>query len=162
MKKFQKKDVQPDPPGTIDGALNPQAIPDHVAYGAMLRMLMPRQNSDIERRRALAWAKVAGLDVVAANELYAMATEFGKRIGPVDRQITEVKNRSTWPDPDEQTKLQLNELNRQKEQIVIELMASLSAKMGASRADILHRHINEKVKRKMKIVPGLQGARRHH
>jgi hypothetical protein len=23
MKKFQKKDVQPDPPGTIDGALNP-------------------------------------------------------------------------------------------------------------------------------------------
>src|SRR5262245_22092683 len=162
MKKYQKKDVKPDPAGTIDGAQNPQAIPDHVAYGAVLRMLMPRQNSDFERRRALAWANIAGLDEAAANELYAVATEFGRRITPVDRQIAEVKNRSTWPDPDEQTKRQLNELNTQKEQIVIELMASLPTKMGASSVDKLRQHINEKVKRKIKVIPGLRGASRHH
>src|SRR5262245_16184133 len=155
MKKYQKKDVKPDPPGTIDGKQNPQAIPDHAAYGAVLRMLMPRQNSDFERRRALAWARIAGLDEAAANELYAMATEFGRRIEPVDRQLTKVKNRSTWPDPDEQTKQQLNELNMQKEQIVVELTASLATKMGVSGADKLQRYVNEKVKRKMKIVPGL-------
>jgi hypothetical protein len=162
MKKFQKKNVKPDPPGTIDGAQNPQAIPDHAAYGVVLRMLMPRQNSDFEERRALAWAQTAGLDYAAAIELYAVATEFGRRIKPVDQQINEVKNRSTWPDPDEQTKKQLSELNKQKEQIVIELIASMPTKMGVAGAAQFQRVINEKIKRKMKIVPGLQGAIRHH
>lgn len=104
MKKFQKKDVQPDPPGTINGAQNPQVIPDHAAYGVVLRMLMPRQNSDFEKNRSLAWAKNVGLDEAAANKLSAVAADFGTRIKPIDRQINEVKNRSTWPDPDEQTK----------------------------------------------------------
>ena len=162
MKKVQKKDVKPDPPGTIDGARHPQAIPDHAAYAVIFRMLMPQQNTDFEKRRALAWAYNAELDEAAANKLYEVVTEFARRIKPVDQQINEVKNRSTWPDPDEQTKRRLTELNRQKEQIVIELTSSMPTKMGAAGETRLRRVINEKVKQRMKIVPGLQGAIRHH
>lgn len=51
----------PDVPGTIDGAKNPELIPDHVAYSAIFRMLSNRHTKD-EIDRVRAYVKQMGLE----------------------------------------------------------------------------------------------------
>src|SRR5262245_48959152 len=54
---------QLDPPGTIDGAKNPELIPDEVAYRLVLLAFAERENaSEAEQARFRAKIAPAGLD----------------------------------------------------------------------------------------------------
>lgn len=148
----QGRVVQPDPPGTIDGAVNPELIPDHAAYTVVFRSLALREDTDFERRRATSWAQGAGLDEERADALLTAANEFQQRVSALDQQVREIKDR-TWPKPSAEVMAQLTDLQRQKEEIVGEIVASLPVRLGEEGAEKLRQRVNNHVKQKMKIAP---------
>jgi hypothetical protein len=148
----QQKVVKPDPPGTIDGAINPELIPDLISYTLVFRTIAVRQGTAFEKARSRAWAKSAGLDEAAADKLIEAASEFEARVKVLDQQAKEIKDR-TWPDPGAATIAQLTALQARKAALVAEIVASLSPRLGKATAGKLRQHVTEHLKRKMKIAP---------
>jgi len=151
-KTTQNASAKQDHPGTIDGKVNPELIPDHIAYTLVFRTIALHQNTDFEKRRSRAWAKSVGLDDAGADKLLAAANEFHMRVSVLDNQVKEIKNRS-WPNPGAQVMAQLTDLQEKKEAIVAEIVSSLPTRLGSEWAGKLHNHINSDVKRKMKHLP---------
>jgi len=150
----QTKVAKPDIPGTIDGKVNPELIPDHIAYTMVFRTIALRQGTDFEKSRSRAWAKSVGLDDAVADKLLAAATEFHARVSVLDNQVKEIKDRS-WPNPSAQVMAQLTVLQNQKEAIVAEMVSSLPTQLGIEGAQKLQNYVINDVKRKVKIAPGL-------
>jgi len=121
-----------------------------------------RQGTAIERARSRAWAKSAGLDEAAADKLIEAANEFNTRVGSLDQQANEIKNR-TWPNPDAATMARLTELHGKKEALVTEIVSSLPARLGEQTAGKLRQHVTDHLKRKMKIAPvSANSIGKHH
>jgi hypothetical protein len=162
----QTHQVRPDNPGTINGAVNPELIPDQAAYSVLFRFIANRQTDD-EKSRIRAYIRQMGLGDQKCRScplssepsdkdidaLIAAAEVFQQRVGVLDRQVKEIKDRN-WPNPSKEVMAQLTVLQRQKEVIVTEIVASLPGKLSADALEKVHRHTNERIKRKMKIVPG--------
>lgn len=158
----QKKVVRPDPPGTIDGANNPELIPDHVAYTLVFRTLATRQGTEFEKARSRAWAKSIGFDDMTADKLIEAANEFNARVSVLDQQANEIKNR-TWPNPDAAVMGQLTALQAKKEALVAEIAASLPGRLGQTAAANLHQNITGSLMRKMKVWPAsVNSIGKHH
>lgn len=158
----QKKFVKPDPLGTIDGATNPEMIPDHVAYMLIFRTIATPQGTDFEKARSRAWAKFSGLDEGEAYKLIEAANEFVTQVKPLDQQAHEIKNRS-WPNPDASVMAQLTALQARKEALVANIITSLPNRLGELTAEKLHQHVSDNLKRKMKIAPvSANPIGRHH
>lgn len=154
-----------EPRGTIDGARNPELIPDHVAYLLMFRFIAGGQTAGT-RERIEPYIRQIGLGDQECsscprrrnfedrdadiNALLAAADEFQQRVGALDNQVIEIKRRN-WPNPSPEVMAQLTRLQRQKEAIVMEIMASLPGRLSAEGMDRLRVHINERVKRRIKM-----------
>ncbi|HYG80765.1 MAG TPA: hypothetical protein VD861_10275 [Pyrinomonadaceae bacterium] len=119
-----------DPPGTVNGAKNPELVPDHVAYSLFFGFLAGRQGSETEKNSMRAYFNQTALEGVDVDALLAAADEFQQRMDAPD--------------------------SAHRESILAEIIASLPKRIGASGMTKLRRHINERVKRKVKIVPGPQ------
>lgn len=116
----------------------------------------------MERRRAKAWAKTAGLDDMRADALLSAVNEFQQQVKMLDLQVKELKDR-TWPNPNTQVMAHLVGLQAKKEAIAIEIIASLPSRLGEESAKKLNQHVRDHVKRKIKLVPGLPNLPgRHH
>jgi hypothetical protein len=154
-----------DLPGTIDGAKNPELIPDAVAYSAIFRLLSNRRTED-EVIKARAYVKQMGLgkhncracppaidtpesDVDA---LLAAAEEFYQRISVLDQQVAEIKDR-TWPSPTAAIMAQLAGLQQQREAVATQVAASLPTRLTPEGMQRVSKHINEHVKQRLKLVP---------
>ena len=108
-----------DPVNTIDGAKNPELIPDHVAYSAIFRMLSNRSTQD-EVYRARAYVTQMGLGKqpckvcppgfgtadADVNGFLATAEEYYQRVRDIDKQVAEIKDQ-TWPNPSAEVLAQL-------------------------------------------------------
>lgn len=154
-----------DAPGTIDGAKNPELIPDHVAYSAIFRMLSNRHTND-EIIRMRAYVKQMGLGKqtcqpcppgfgTADSDVDALlntAEEFYQRVQVIDNQVAEIKDRS-WPNPSKEVLAQLRVLQQRKETIAVELAASLSARLTPEGLQVMRRHISAHVKQHVKLIP---------
>jgi len=162
-KAFQQKAARQDLPGTIDGAANPSAISDRVAYQMLFYSLYVRPRAGLEKRRALAAAASNNeLNDTEIDALLAAAEEFQSRVSVLDRKAAEIKDRH-WPNPSAEVMAQLTELQRRKEAIIDEIIDSLPNRLGADGAAKLHNHVNDRVKRKIKISPGRTSPpKRHH
>lgn len=145
---------QADPPNTIDGNVNLELIPDHIAYIMVFRSIATPQNTDLEKRRSRAWAKSIGFNDAVIDKLLAVANEFHTRVSVLDNQVKEIKDRS-WPNPSTQVMEQLADLQGQKEAIVAEIITSLPTQLGTEDTKKLRQHVNNHVKRKVKLVPSL-------
>src|SRR2546425_3129641 len=155
----------PDVPGTIDGAKNPELIPDHTAYSAIFRMLSNRHTKD-EIDRVRAYVKQMGLGKLdcrqcppgfgtADSDVDAFlnaAEEFHQPVQIIDKQVLEI-NDHMWPNPSAEVMAQLRGLQRAKEAIATELAASLPARLTPGAFQLVRRHINEYVKQRVKLVP---------
>ena len=169
--------------GIISGAQTPELIPDHVAYSAMFSMFSNR-HTETERGSIKAYIRqVVGLGRQTACEdcrqsigdedkdidaLLAAAEEFHQRVSILDAQAKEIKDR-TWPNPSLEVMAQLTSLQRQKETIIAEIAASLSRRLSGSAMVRVHQHINEHVKRNIRLTPtppttpgGSGWQHRHH
>ena len=162
----------PDVPGTIDGAKNPELIPDHVAYAAIFRMLSNRHTQD-ELDRVRAYVKHMGLGKQNCRQcppgfgtadsdvdaFLSAAEEFHQRVQIIDKQALEINDR-TSVNPSAEMIAQLRGLERAKEAIGKDVAASLPARLTPGAFRLVRRHINEYVKQRIKLVPPMIAADR--
>lgn len=159
--------ITPEQSETIDGSVTPELIPDVVAYRMLFRVITNRQ-TETEKNIARDYLRHAGLgnqkrkvdDVNGSPDadidaLMKVAEEFNTRISVLDHQARRIKDRN-WHKPgppDSQTIAQLKQLHRQSETIVAEVVAFLPARLSSAGLLKLRQHINERVKRRIKIFP---------
>lgn len=149
--------------GFIDGAVNPELIPNNVAYSLLFRLLSDRHTEE-EKRRARSYLQmVFGCGNCSDQEraaskahidaFLAVVQEFEQRVSPLDRRAEEIHAQNWRPNPSPAVLAELNALQAQKDAIVAELIASLPTRLGVDGAERLRQHINERVKRRTKIGP---------
>ena len=150
------------PDGIIDGAVNPEMIPDRTAYTLLFRMFnLSQQATGLEKERASSFAEDAGFIGKDNDQLLAVAREFRRKISPLDNQVAEIKDRN-WPKPGPEIMEQLEQLQREKETKVDELVASLPSQLGSDAQQRLHSWVNNHVKRRVKLVPTSPSAANPH
>lgn len=152
-----------DPEGTIDGAKNPEKISDRAAYSLLFRFLSGRK-TEAEKNRARAYVRMvlrgAGCVAPGASEeahidsILAAAEDFNRRVSVMDRQAKEVKGNRFDRSPEKLSKLK--GLQKQKDALVMEVVATLPGRLGPEVAEKLRGHMNSVFKRKMKIKPSKQ------
>lgn len=156
-----------DPEGTIDGSKTPEMVPDKVAYSILFRFLAShRGEAEMGRARDYLKQKLGCGDCTDDDErtqstnaiitaLTEVAEQFHQRVSVLDRQVKEIKDRH-WPNPSSATMTQLTLLQSQKESIVVEIVATLPGRVGGENFARVEALINEKIKRRVKIVPPVQ------
>jgi hypothetical protein len=165
--KLRLKDQTLDPDGTINGAKHPEKIPDRIAYAVLFR-LIGGHNTEEEKNRILSYVKQmlgcksCGKGKIKEEELQAYnnridsivnaADEFQQQVGVLDKQVQEIV-RDNWPRYTSEVRARLSELQRRKEAIINEIVFSLQNRLDSSGRAKLRKHLDERVKRKIKIIP---------
>lgn len=161
--------VHEDRPGTINGKLNAEMIPDHVAYAMLFRMVGDRQEESARKsiRDYVAQIfrcrgcgadpgtpdSVPGLDNPDIDTLIAAADEHHQRITVLDNEAAKIKGRS-WPEPAPDTLAQLTKLQAENEALTAEIAGSLPARLSAAGMATLRVYIEKRIKPNIKMVPG--------
>jgi hypothetical protein len=144
---------RPDPPGTIDGAKNPELIPDQLAYKMMLMALsVPPNATDQQKRRQQARLERIHLSADDAKALLGLAAQFREGKSSIDTQVSEIHKRNFMPHPDSTDWEGLKGLRSREIQLLLDTTAripQLLTERGVSNvsADLLN------VKRHIKIFP---------
>ncbi len=166
----------PDPPGTINGLNNPTLIPDRAAYSILFRLIANRR-TPAEKNRIESYIRgmlnigckscgaliesgkmtnVGNADrtpeqeIADINAIFATVEEFNQQVELLDNQARNVKeNRRNNP----QATLQLTALQTQKNALVEVKAAALIQRLSPVSRIKLQSFINERLKRKIKIVP---------
>lgn len=153
-----------DRAGTIDGAKNPEKIPNHVAYSLLFRLIGGRQTVE-EKERARSYVRQMGLGGADIDAFIAASEEFHRQINVLDNQAAAIKDRHFFRDgvdhyhPNGSTatveeRAQLRQMQTQKEIIVTRIAASLKQRLSADGSAKVRQHVNERMKRKIKLSAG--------
>lgn len=147
---------QKDTPGKlpdiiIDGAKQPDAVPDWVAYDVLVHTIaaMPTAKSG-DKQAADNLAKEVGLDGVKTPALQRSAYAVVHEIASLDRQVAEIKDQH-WPKPSKDVLDQLSDLQKQKEAILAKFASELSVSLGIDGAQSVSNHIRNNIKPKIKV-----------
>ena len=153
-----------DEPGVIDGAKNPELIPDHIAYSLLFRTISGNQDPQAKGRirnyvrqmglgKCLTCSKAASTGTDTDKDIdafIAAADEFQQRVGELDRQAIEIK-RNNWPNPSPAVMAQLTRLQHRKEAIIASIVASLPNRLSAKGVEHVRLHIDKRVKKHVKM-----------
>lgn len=159
-----------DEPDVVDGAKNPELIPDNVAYSLLFRFISGKQVTEA-RERARSYIKQFGAGIqqcidsdcakrmsdADVDAIIAAADEFQRRVSILDQKAIEIKKRY-WPNLSPDVMAQLKHLQRQKEAVVAEIVASLPGRLSANGLSRVRAHINGRVKVRTKIKPNVPQA----
>ncbi|HKS29388.1 MAG TPA: hypothetical protein VJS44_16275 [Pyrinomonadaceae bacterium] len=96
-----------------------------------------------------------GTEEADIDALIAAAEEFHRRISVFDSQAKEIRNKVNGSFSEE-TKRQLKQLQKQKEQIVDEIAASLQRQVSKTGVERIKSHIRTRVKPQIKFTPPQQ------
>lgn len=149
----KKHTTQKDLPGTIDGAVTPSAIPDHVAYEMFFTSLAPPPGGDSRAEGAMK-AKLAqiGLSESDGGALRWISGQFISRRNDIDKQVDAMRDQNL-PAEAPSTLARLEELQKQKQSLTGEMKDLIGQRLTADGAAKVSQHVNEYVKRRIKIVP---------
>jgi hypothetical protein len=155
----QTKPVQPppsavaDPPGTIDGAKNPELIPDDVAYRLIfLAFAMPEDATAEQKARARGKINSIGFNDDDADAFLRLLAEFHKGLVPIDTEVAEIYRRSPILSPYSTDAARVRELGKQREKLVGDTIAALPARLSPEGVARLQAYLQQ-AKRGMKIIP---------
>jgi hypothetical protein len=164
-------------PGTIDGAKNPELIPDKVAYSILFRLIADRKTPE-EKARIESYirtmlnigCKSCGLLVengkvqneaqpgrnaeqeqTDINAVIATAEEFNQQVVMLDNQAKDIKEHRR--DNPQIAVGRLTALQAQKDTLVENKAAALINRLGLVSKGKLQSFVNEKLKQKIKIAP---------
>ncbi len=138
------------PPLIADGAKDPSAIPDLVAYEILLDSVAENAAiSEPERVRARGLAKKTGISADKLETLKNTANKFKEDINGFDAQARELKDRH-WPKPDQSVRGQLNALQHQKEAALRQAFRSLLEGLSDADKESLNKRLLE-IKGKVKV-----------
>jgi hypothetical protein len=162
-----KLDTQSKPdqsPNIVEGANDPDAIPDYIAYSIMFRIISSSQQLGKKRTRAYirhlglgdkecpTCSSQIGQKDQDVDTLIEAADEYNRQVSILDQQAREIKER-TWHNRTPEARAALSQLQRQKQELVGKTVASLSVRLRPEALEKLHQYINEGVKRKIKLLP---------
>ncbi len=149
----QTAPVKPDAPGTIDGAKNPELIPDEVAYRMLfLAVAEPEDATDEQKARARAKIIEAELNEADTEAFLNLTTDFHKEMTAVIAQNAEVRARNPFPDPRSTDWEILVGHRKRMEANVANTIAALPARLSADGQSKLQAHLLV-VKQGIKRIP---------
>jgi hypothetical protein len=139
------------PPLLVDGATNPYAVSDLVAYEFLLKSIADggANETDAERGRAKMLLDKSRLGEKDAALLKAVANGFKGGLTALDAQAKAIKDRN-WPNPSRNVMDRLAQLQQQKETMLKQRMDSLFSLMSEDQRTKLNERILE-IKRKVKV-----------
>jgi hypothetical protein len=144
---------QPDPAGTIDGAKNPELIPDEVAYRMLfLAVAEPEDATDEQKARARGKIAAARFSEEDTEAFLKLTTDFHKEMTTVISQNAEIRARNPLPDRQSTDWAILVGLRKRMEANVTNTIAALPARLSEDGLRKLHAHL-EIVKRGIKRIP---------
>ena len=142
-----------DPPGTIDGAKNPELIPDEVAYRMIvLAIAEPANATDAATERARAKLGPIGFSEDDAAAFLTLLSEYQTQADTLDKQAAAVYLRSPIPHPASTDYQQLVELGKQKSQLAANAVAAIPARLSEDGVEKLRIYLPQ-AKKGMKIIP---------
>jgi hypothetical protein len=151
----QTATVTPDPPGTIDGAKNPELIPDGVAL-RMIVLAVAESTNAPEEQKERARAKIAsiGLSDEDAAAFLALLAQFQDEVDAMDKQVVEIYQRTPIPDPASTVYEELVDLGKRKDQLANDAVAAtaIPAKLNEDGLARLSAFLPQ-AKKGMKIIP---------
>lgn len=130
---------------TVDGAANPEKIPDEVAYSVFFRMISGRQ-TEAERRHIMSYLRQIGLEDADSNALIIAAEEYRQLAGVLDNQASQI---TLHQPPD---KKRLKRLVKQKEAMVKDVVGSLRYRLSKDGLEKVRQNVDGRVKRNTTIV----------
>jgi hypothetical protein len=146
---------QPDPPGMIDGAENPDLIPNEAAYRVVFLAFAEREDAtDGERARYRAKIHPAGLGDDDETALFVILSAFKKQTDDLQAQATAILNKDPLPHPDSVDYQQLLDLDKQGRAVFGEAMSALPARLSADGVVKLDTYVKGE-KRRMKYTPDM-------
>lgn len=137
------------PPGSIDGTANPELIPDEVAYSLLFRLLSQRDTKEDEVKIR---AYIKQMNLTDAKGLLAVVDEFERRVGKLDRKAQKIHEQH-GANLDSQALAELNDLEKQKKEIIAEIVEKLPERIDVNSLDSIRIHVKERVKRNVKMIP---------
>ncbi len=147
-----QKDKPKTPTPFADGAVNPNAIPDLVAYEFLFNSVADGAGlTEPERMRAKLFVEKIGLDDLQRKKVIATANGFREKEAPLKAQAKELKDRN-WPNPSSSVMAQLGNLQAQKERALREEFRSLREQLNDSDKEKLDKRLLE-IKSKVKMYP---------
>ena len=147
--KHQSQSHQQEKTPVFDGANTPGAIPDYAAQAIIFRLLSSDSPDSIGDRKK-AYLRHYGFNEDAQAALMLAAREYKRLADPLERNIHDIKN-LTWPNPDNNTRARLKDLQREKEAMIAEVVADLNSRLYKFRSlDKWMNHFSKTVKRKIK------------
>jgi hypothetical protein len=140
-----------DRPGTIDGAVTPDLIPDDVAYGLFFGFLAGRETQEQKNSVRSFFRQRPQLAGIDADALMMVANEFqeaSKALEDDEKTLAAASHhRSSILD----AKVAL--LKQRKLNLVNEKVGVLPSLIGNDGAEKVRLHVMEYIKRKVKIAP---------
>lgn len=116
----------PDPPGTIDGAKNPELIPDEVAYKMLFLSIMEPENpTEAQKARQKAKLRMTGLSQDDEAAFLARLGEFRDRMRDVGARSEEILKATPNPSRDSAEWQELSDLDRQAGTAVADAVEAL-------------------------------------
>ncbi len=133
----------------VDGAAVPGAIPDHAAQEVVLRLLASDEPDRLgDRKRA--YLRAYGFDENAQAALMLAAREYKRLVEPIEREADDIKDHN-WPNPGSTARARLNQLQRDKEEVIAGVASELNGRLQTYRSfDKWTHHFSNTVKRKIK------------
>jgi len=138
-----------DPIGTIDGAITPESIPDDVAYALFFQFFSNRNTS--EKGRLQAYCTQTALATVKLDALLAAAEHYQSQVAPIDFEARAIRENVPGSS---RTIEDLTNLQVRRHAVIMEAIASLPEFLGVEGAAAVRRHIDERIKLRVKVVPG--------
>ena len=141
------------PPGTIDGAKNPELIPDEVAYRLVLLALAEPENpTDAQRARFQAKIAPAKLSEDDSEAFLLILGTFQKQLDALNAQASQIRARNPIPLAGTPDYPSLVDLSKQSEPVFAEAMSAVPARLSAEGYAKFQTYI-QNAKRGMKYLP---------
>lgn len=145
--------IAPDPPGTIDGAKDPELIPDDVALRMIvLAVAEPTDATEEMKERAQAKLNPIGLSEDDTAAFLGLLAEYQTQVDALDKQVSDIYVRAPIPDPASTDYKQLLELGKQKYQLTSDAVAAIPVKLSEDGLLRLQAYLPQ-AKKGIKIIP---------
>lgn len=144
---------KPDPPGTINGAVNPELIPDDVAYRLVLEGIAEPQNAtDAQKARFRAKMVRAKLGADDEQALFGVLAPFQTQLDGLQAQAAQIQARNMFPDPASTDYQTLLDLSKQREQVFANALSAIPARLTSEGVAKFQAFV-ESEKKGMKYLP---------
>ena len=141
----------PEQQGTIDGAVNPELIPDDVAYSLFLNFLAAHQSPDHKNSMKSYFKYHPQLNGIDVETLMRVAEEFQAVNKAIDDDERALATAGYQKGSSVGAKMAL--IKQRRLSLVNGTVAALPNRIGKDAAEAVKRHVMDYIKRKVKIGP---------